>query len=74
MPEVAGRCIPTVLPAAAQVSGEGNGVGDIAGAGDAFCAGFLAGWLAGGSPVAAAQAGLPAAARAIATVGARPRC
>jgi ribokinase len=43
---------------------------DVTGAGDAFCGGFLAGYLATGDPLAAAQRGGLAAARVIGGVGA----
>ncbi len=46
---------------------------DPTGAGDAFCAGFLARWTAGADPVDAAQFGAEVAARARAIVGGRPR-
>jgi ribokinase len=45
---------------------------DTTGAGDAFAAGLLASWLAGGSPAAALAAGAAVAARAVGTVGGRP--
>ena len=45
---------------------------DSTGAGDAFAAGVLAGWLTGASPHAALQAGHRLAAIACASVGARP--
>ena len=45
---------------------------DPTGAGDAFCAGFLARWTKGGDAVAAAQAGTEVAARAVGVVGGRP--
>jgi len=45
---------------------------DSTGAGDAFNAGLLAGWLAGDEPLAALQAGVLAGTAAAAHVGARP--
>lgn len=45
---------------------------DVTGAGDAFAAGLLASWLAGGSPVEALAAGAQAAAAAVSVVGGRP--
>jgi sugar/nucleoside kinase (ribokinase family) len=45
---------------------------DPTGAGDAFCAGFLAEWIATRDFRAAADAGSRLAARAIAVVGGRP--
>ncbi|MDH6182069.1 sugar/nucleoside kinase (ribokinase family) [Microbacteriaceae bacterium SG_E_30_P1] len=45
---------------------------DPTGAGDAFCAGYLAEWVASGNVHAAAIAGTQTAARAVETVGARP--
>lgn len=47
-------------------------VRDTTGAGDAFCAGFLAAWLNGSSPASAMDAGGRAAARAVTTLGGRP--
>lgn len=46
---------------------------DPTGAGDAFVAGFLASWTAGGDPVAAARAGAVVAADAVTMIGGRPR-
>ena len=45
---------------------------DPTGAGDAFCAGFLAHWVLDGDAVAAARAGAEVAARAVGVVGGRP--
>jgi sugar/nucleoside kinase (ribokinase family) len=45
---------------------------DPTGAGDAFCAGFLARWICDRDPVAAARAGTEVAARAVGVVGGRP--
>lgn len=45
---------------------------DPTGAGDAFCAGFLARWVRDGDAVAAAREGTEVAARAVGVVGGRP--
>ena len=47
-------------------------VRDTTGAGDAFCAGFLASWLAGGDIAAAAAAGALAGSNAVSVLGGRP--
>jgi sugar/nucleoside kinase (ribokinase family) len=55
-----------------RVRGEPVDVRDTTGAGDAFCAGFLASWLRGGSPTAALESGVRLGALAAVRVGARP--
>ncbi len=62
-----GAVVNGVAVAAASVT-----VVDPTGAGDAFCAGFLARWTAGVDAVAAALFGAEVAARALAIVGGRP--
>jgi sugar/nucleoside kinase (ribokinase family) len=59
------RELELIPPAAASVI-------DPTGAGDAFCAGFLAGWLDGEAPSDAARRGVALAALAVATLGGRP--
>jgi sugar/nucleoside kinase (ribokinase family) len=55
-----------------RIAARSAAVRDTTGAGDAFCAGFLATWLAGGPPAAAAVAGVTAAAGAVSALGGRP--
>ncbi len=47
-------------------------VADPTGAGDAFCAGYLASWVVDGDAVAAARLGTEVAARALSRIGGRP--
>jgi sugar/nucleoside kinase (ribokinase family) len=63
---VAAGAEPVRVPAVPAV------VRDSTGAGDAFCAGFLAAWLAGDRAPAAAAAGARTAARAVSALGGRP--
>jgi sugar/nucleoside kinase (ribokinase family) len=58
--------LPVRIPAASA------SVRDTTGAGDAFCAGFIAAWLTGAAPRAAVRAGLDAAALAVSALGGRP--
>jgi sugar/nucleoside kinase (ribokinase family) len=60
-----GSC-PRRFPAIAPVAR------DTTGAGDAFCAGFLAAWLSGAGLTSAALAASRAAAAAVAVLGGRP--
>ncbi|MEV6524074.1 PfkB family carbohydrate kinase [Longispora sp. NPDC051575] len=60
-------------PGVVRVPGEPVTAVDPTGAGDAFAAGLLAAWLAGGTPVEALAAGAALGARAVTVVGARPR-
>ncbi len=55
-----------------QVPAERVPVADSTGAGDAFDAGLLAAWLTGAAPEDALRAGVAAATRAVARLGARP--
>jgi sugar/nucleoside kinase (ribokinase family) len=54
------------------VAAHSAAVRDTTGAGDAFCAGFLAAWLTGSEMTAAVRAGAGAAAVAVAGLGGRP--
>jgi bifunctional ADP-heptose synthase (sugar kinase/adenylyltransferase) len=55
-----------------KVPAQASAVRDTTGAGDAFCAGFLASWLTGSDPVAAARSAARAAAMAVSVLGGRP--
>jgi sugar/nucleoside kinase (ribokinase family) len=67
-----GALVATEGAQPARVAARPAVVRDTTGAGDAFCAGFLAAWLAGDPPAAAAVAGVTAAARAVSALGGRP--
>jgi sugar/nucleoside kinase (ribokinase family) len=56
----------------ARVAARSAAVRDTTGAGDAFCAGFLASWLTGTSMTDAARAGAETAAVAVSGLGGRP--
>lgn len=58
--------LPVTVPAVAGL------VRDTTGAGDAFCAGYLAAWLCGATPPDAAAAGVQAASLAVSRLGGRP--
>lgn len=55
-----------------RVSATGTGAVDTTGAGDSFAGAFLANWLQGADPVAAAEAAVEVAAWVVARVGSRP--
>jgi sugar/nucleoside kinase (ribokinase family) len=55
-----------------RVAARSAAVRDTTGAGDAFCAGFLAAWLTGSPMTAAVRAGAEAAAVAVSGLGGRP--
>lgn len=67
-----GAVVAAAGTAPARVTARPARVRDTTGAGDAFCAGFLAAWLNGAPPAAAAAAGARAAALAVSHFGGRP--
>ncbi|MQY12434.1 putative sugar kinase YdjH [Streptomyces sp. RB5] len=79
---VHGTAVVTLGPGGALVARDGGPAArvpavpadpvDTTGAGDAFTGAYLAAWLGGAEPVAAARAGCAAAAVAVGTVGGRP--
>jgi sugar/nucleoside kinase (ribokinase family) len=68
-----GALVATEGTQPARVAARAAVVRDTTGAGDALCAGFLAAWLAGEPPAAAAVAGVMAASRAVSALGGRPQ-